>query len=104
MVDRCSAAIGSAFIVFLEIPSYLDSLTRVAVFRQVYKLVDLSGKKIFNKIISTVSRPLDRSKRFTLCSPGRPVHSDTNSASLGSILVTQQLRAKIIQSHFHRCL
>ena len=25
-------------------------------------------------------------------SPGRPVHSDTNSASLGSILAMQQLR------------
>ena len=39
--------------------------------------------------------PLDRSKRFTLfASPDRPVHSDTNSASPGSILVRQQLRAK----------
>ena len=36
--------------------------------------------------------------------PGRPVHSDTNSASLGSILATQQLRAKTIHSHFHHCL
>ena len=27
-----------------------------------------------------------------LSSPGRPVHPDTNSASLGSILATQQLR------------
>ena len=27
-------------------------------------------------------------------SPGRPVHSDTNSASPGSILARQQLRAK----------
>ena len=36
-----------------------------------------------------------RSKRFTLfASPGRPVHSDTNSASPGSILARQQLRAK----------
>ena len=43
----------------------------------------------------TVSSPLDRSKRFTLfASPGRPVHSDTNSASPGSILARQQLRAK----------
>ena len=33
--------------------------------------------------------------RFTLCaSPGRLVHSDTNSASPGSILARQQLRAK----------
>ena len=36
-----------------------------------------------------------RSKRFTLfASPGRPVHSDTNSASPGSILARQQLHAK----------
>ena len=34
-------------------------------------------------------------KRFTLFAlPDRPVHSDTNSASPGSILARQQLRAK----------
>ena len=44
---------------------------------------------------SAVSSPLDRSKRFTLfASPGRPVHSNTNSASPGSILARQQLRAR----------
>ena len=37
-------------------------------------------KRMF--LYSAVSSPLDRSKRFTLSSPGRPVHSDTNSASL----------------------
>ena len=42
-----------------------------------------------------MSGPLDRSKRFTLFdSPGRPVHSDTNSASPGSILAMLQLRAR----------
>ena len=46
-------------------------------------------------LYSAVSSPLDRSKRFThFASPGRPVHSDTNSASLGSILAMLQLRAK----------
>ena len=46
-------------------------------------------------LYSAVSSPLDRSKRFTLfASPSRPVHSDTNSASPGSILARQQLRAK----------
>ena len=46
-------------------------------------------------LYSAVSSPLDRSKRFTLFAiPGRPVHSDTNSASPGSILARQQLRAK----------
>ena len=36
--------------------------------------------------------------------PGRPVHSGTNSASLGSILAMQQLRAKTIHSHFQHHL
>ena len=35
--------------------------------------------------------------------PGRPVHASTNSASLESILATQQLRAKTIHSHFYHC-
>ena len=43
-------------------------------------------------LYSAVSSPLDRSKRFTLSSPDRPVHSSTHSASLGSILAMQQLR------------
>ena len=45
-------------------------------------------------LYSAVYSPSDRSKRFTLFAlPGRPVHSDTNSASPGSILAMQQLRA-----------
>ena len=36
--------------------------------------------------------------------PGIPVPSDTNSASPGSILATQQLRAKTSHSHFHHRL
>ena len=39
-----------------------------------------TGKKVKKKgmvLYSAVSSPLDRSKRFTLSSPGRPVHSDT---------------------------
>ena len=43
-------------------------------------------------LYSAVSSPLDRSKCFTLSSPDRPVYSDTNSTSLGSILAIQQLR------------
>ena len=35
--------------------------------------------------------------------PGRPVHSSTNSTSLGSILAMQQLCAKTIHSQFHSC-
>ena len=34
---------------------------------------------------SALSSPRDRLKRFTLYFPDRPVHSDTISASLGSI-------------------
>ena len=45
-------------------------------------------------LYSAVSSPLDRSKRFTLFAiPGTPAHSDTNSASPGSILAMLQLRA-----------
>ena len=43
-------------------------------------------------LYSAVSSLLDRSKCFTLSSLGRPVHSDTNATSLGSILAMQQLR------------
>ena len=46
------------------------------------------GKGSF--LYSAVSSPLDRSKRFTLFAlPDRPVHSDTISASPGSILASQ---------------
>ena len=37
----------------------------------------LRNKKKCMVLYSAVSSPLDRSKRFTLSSPGRPVHSDT---------------------------
>ena len=49
---------------------------------------------LYSAVIAAVSSPLDRSKRSTLFAiPDRPVHSDTNSASTGSILAMQQLRA-----------
>ena len=55
--------------------------------------VDYTQKVCFF-LYNAVSTPLDRSKSFTLFAlPGRPVHSDTNSVSPGSILVMQQLRA-----------
>ncbi len=45
-------------------------------------------------LYTALSSPLDRSKRFTrFALPGRPLSFDTNSASPGSILVMQQLRA-----------
>ena len=61
-------------------------------------------KKVYF-LYSPVSSPLDRSKRFTLSSPGRLVNSDTNSASPGSIPVSpHQLHANTIHSHFPCCL
>ena len=36
---------------------------------------------------------------YTFALPGRPVHSDTNSVSSGSILAMLQLRAKTKSSH-----
>ena len=65
--------------------------------RYTKKCIRLVKKVVFKGsfLYSAVSSPVDRSKRFTLfASPDRPVHSDTNSASPGSILARQQLRAK----------
>ena len=46
-------------------------------------------------LYSAISGPLDRTKRFTLFAlHARPVHSDTNSPSSGSIPAMLQLRAK----------
>ena len=54
-----------------------------------------NGRKKRKGIFLYSAWPLDRSKRFTLFAlPDRLVHSDTNSASPGSILARQQLRAK----------
>ena len=51
--------------------------------------------KEFLHVYSAISGPLYRSKPFTLFAlPGRPVQSNTNSASPGSILAMLQLRAK----------
>ena len=43
--------------------------------RRHYFLLRFKGKGMV--LYSAVSSPLDRSKRFTLSSPGRPVHSET---------------------------
>ena len=51
-------------------------------------------------LYGAVSSPLDRSERFTLHPPGRPVHSDTNSTSLGRILATQPSSPKTRASDF----
>ena len=43
--------------------------------------------------------PQDRSKRFTLYFPDRPVHSDTVSASLGSIQPRASINARRLLHH-----
>ena len=59
------------------------------------------GKGLFYLVQYPVRWNAQSALHFT---PGRPVHSDTNSASLGRILAMQQLCAKTIHSYFHRCL
>ena len=46
-------------------------------FQSLENSLEASFKKKGMVLYSAVSSPLDRSKRFTLSSPGRPVHSDT---------------------------
>ena len=50
-------------------------------------------------LYSTVSSPQDRSKHFTLYFPDRPVHSDTISASLGSIQPYATINARRLLVH-----
>ena len=69
---------------FLEDPSSSDAAMVGQVVRCLYGNLGDDGprgsKKVKGKgmvLYSAVSSPLDRSERFTLSSPGRPVHSDT---------------------------
>ena len=50
-------------------------------------------------LYSAISSPQDRSKRFTLYFPDRPVHSDTISASLGSIQPYATINARRLLVH-----
>ena len=50
-------------------------------------------------LYSAVSSPQDRSKRFTLYFPDRPVHPDTISASLGSIQPYATINARRLLIH-----
>ena len=56
--------------------------------------------KVCSYIISQYSVHCTAQSVLHFSSPGRPVQTDTNSTSLGSILATQQLREKTIHSHF----
>ena len=55
-------------------------------------------------LYSAVSSPQDRSKRFTLYFPDRPVHSDTILASLGSIQPYATSNARWLLVHIHHRL
>ena len=58
------------------------------------------NKKSKGKFLySAVSNPQDLSKRFTLYFPDRPVHSDTISASLGSIQPYATINAQRLLVH-----
>ena len=50
-------------------------------------------------LYSAVSSPQDRSNRFTLYFPDRPVHSDTISTSLGSIQPYATINARRLIVH-----
>ena len=50
-------------------------------------------------LYSAVSSPRDHSKHFTLDFPDRPVHSDTISASLGSIQPYATINARRLLVH-----
>ena len=56
-------------------------------------------KLCFYVVQYSVLRTVQTKALHTLPSTGRPVHSDTNSASPGSILAMQQLRSRTIHSH-----
>ena len=62
-----------------------------------------SGNAILKKknkfLYSAVSSPQDRSKCFTLYFPDRPIHSDTISASLGSIQPYDAINARRLLIH-----
>ena len=55
----------------------------------------IKGKFLYNAL----SSPQDRSKHFTLYFPHRPVHSDTISASLGSIQPYATINARRLLVH-----
>ena len=64
--------------------------SRQSVVHATYRSKKGKGKFLY----SAVSSPQDRSKRFTLYFPDRPVHSDTISASLGSIQPYATVKAR----------
>ena len=91
--DRASRMSGSNTRYSLLLASQNSSFYRWLIDRNSSSFEEFPGPNLFSLckkgmfLYSAVSSPLDHSKCFTLFAfPGRPVHSNTNSASLGSIL------------------
>ena len=63
------------------------------------------SNQIFQIVKKTCIQSVGPLKALYTSPPGKPVHSGTNSTSLGNILAMQQnLRAKTIHSYFHHRL
>ena len=67
-------------------PEFIYSL----MFEQICQLFNVKRVRFY---IAQYPVHLTAQSALHFSSPGRPVHSDTNSASLGSILAMQHLRA-----------
>ena len=71
---------------FYDIPRFQNNdFVSIVSYDRLTELYCRPSEISISKKVNAVYSPLDRSKRFTLFAlPGRPVHSDTNSASPGS--------------------
>ena len=76
---------------------HVSSVASRTMFLDRYRCTSLWNKRKF--LYSAVSNPQDWSKRFTLYIPGRPVHSDTISTSLGSIQPYATINARRLLVH-----
>ena len=86
-------------IILLEFGMVFDpfDIHKTLVFASEITFFIKKGKGKF--LYSTVSSPKNHSKRFTLYFPDRPVHSDTISASLGSIQPYATINARRLLVH-----
>ena len=78
---------------------HIEVLPRYDILRHATPPLPINSKGKVKLLYSIVSSPQDRSKRFTLYFPDRPVHSDTISASLGSIQPYATINARRLLVH-----
>ena len=77
--QECINVLSDLFVYFLLV-MYIDVTYLCCFHVHLLSCTDVAfsvKKKKGMVLYSAVSSPLDRSKRFTLSSPGRPLHSDT---------------------------